>query len=387
MGKTFENKLSFFKNVFKTFSLCACILDSEMHVIYLNDALKERYPDITDPAKLYLLFVDVDKKTVINCLKSEKSYEFIRDLPDQNGAHISLSPLFSEENGEFEGAIAIISSKKSDMGVFSLGDEMACQTALNRELRDRINMMHSSIYAITQMKDFNPDKNTSILMNSLNQNCYQLLRASDNLSRIMRISLHNDYANFELINFADYVRKLIGTIILMDNKNSIPIKLVCEDNDLPAQIDLSRMEFVISNIILNSIKYTRKGNEITVTLKKVGDNAVLSIADKGVGMKKEILSKVGTPYYSHSNELDEAGFGIALFISKKYVSYHGGSFSIQSRKNSGTTVSISIPLDKEKEENGPINSLTFNSPPKFEPDARFSQTKIQLSEVCYYPVI
>jgi len=247
--------------------------------------------------------------------------------------------------------------------------------------------MHTSIYAITQSKSFEPDNNMSILINSLNQNCYQLLRASDNLSRVMRISLGNDFANFSLINFSDYVKKLIGTIILMDNKNSVPIKLICEESFLPAQIDLSRMEFVISNIILNSIKYTRKGNEITVTLKKVGNNAILSISDKGVGMKKEVLDKVGTPYYSQQGDNLDTGFGIALFIAKKYVSYHGGSFSIQSRKSSGTTVSISIPLDIEKDDGITPKNLSLKSAPNFEPEAKFSQTRIQLSEVCYHPVI
>ena len=372
-----ENKLSFFKNTFEASSLATAILDADFKLVYANDALKTVFKDYV---RFNIFnFVDFDKVVVQNCLKTEKTYQLIKD-----DLKLNFTALFSEETGEFEGSILII-TKQQDSSAFYFENDEACEKAVNRELRDRINMMHSSIYAITQSKSFDPDKNTTMLINTLSQNCYQLLRASDNLSRVMRISIGNDYAKFNLINFADYVKKLIGTIILMDNKNSVPIKLVCEKSNLPCNIDLSRMEFVISNIILNSIKYTKKGNEITVTLKKVGNNAVLSIADKGIGMKKEVLAKIGTPYYSHNDDLDDAGFGIALFIAKRYISYHGGNFSVQSRKTSGTTVSISIPLASEKDES--TNIITLSSPPKFEPDAKFSQTRIQLSEICYYPVI
>jgi len=376
-----ENKLSFFKSTFEASSLPFAVLNSDLRLIYANNALKKEFADYLDPILHLYAFEDVDKATVLNCLKSEKAYELTRE----GGVKINLTSLFCEESGDFEGALVVIS--KNINGAFYSENNDACEQALNRELRDRINIMHTSIYAITQSKSFEPDNNMSILINSLNQNCYQLLRASDNLSRVMRISLGNDFANFSLINFSDYVKKLIGTIILMDNKNSVPIKLICEESFLPAQIDLSRMEFVISNIILNSIKYTRKGNEITVTLKKVGNNAILSISDKGVGMKKEVLDKVGTPYYSQQGDNLDTGFGIALFIAKKYVSYHGGSFSIQSRKSSGTTVSISIPLDIEKDDGITPKNLSLKSAPNFEPEAKFSQTRIQLSEVCYHPVI
>lgn len=372
-----ENKLSFLKNTFEASSLAAAIFDNDLKLIYANEALKAQFADYV--RFNVFSFTDFDKTVVINTLKTEKTYQIIKD-----DARLNFTALFCEDSEEFEGAILII-TKNQDGSAFYFENDEACEKAINRELRDRINMMHSSIYAITQAKGFDPDKNTTMLINALSQNCYQLLRASDNLSRVMRISLGNDYAKFNLINFADYVKKLIGTIILMDNKNSVPIKFVCEKSNLPCNIDLSRMEFVISNIILNSIKYTKKGNEITVTLKKVGNNAVLVISDKGIGMKKEVLAKVGSPYYSYNEDLDDTGFGIALFIAKRYISYHGGNFSIQSRKTSGTTVSISIPLVSEKDED--TNIITLSSPPVFEPDAKFSQTRIQLSEICYYPVI
>jgi len=386
----YNEQFSALKNAFESSPLPFAILDSELHIIHMNKALSLRYPDITDSVQLYLLFEDVDKGTVLNCLKSEKSYEFSYDLPDQNGAHITLNALFSSDDiPEFIGATAILSPKKASEGVFAYaGDDFECQEAVNRELRDRITMMFSSIYAISQARDFEPVPNICDFINNINQNCYQLLRISDNLSKVLRLSAQNDYAKFELLNFSEYINKLVDTVILMDNKNCVPIEFICEDIYLPVQLDIARMEFAISNIILNAIKYTREGNRIKIILKRVGNNAVLSISDKGAGIPKSVLPKVGTPYFSYSHgDKFVAGFGIGLFIAKKYIAYHAGSFSIQSKENEGTTVTLSIPLDIEKTPDGPVSDLTLHSPPSFEPGGKFSQTSIQLSEVCFYPVL
>lgn len=383
-----EKQLSSLKSAFESSPLSVAILNSNLNIIYTNNAFCKRFINDDNPMGLYMLFEDIDKKTVINCLKSEKFYEFCCDLPDQNGALVTLNALFSQdERCEFSGALAIFAPKNGETGVFTSGDDDACQQAVNRELRDRINMMHSSIYALTQSKNFDPDASLSILINSLNQNCYQLLRASDNLSRILRITSHNDFAKFDLVNFSDYISTLVRAIVRMDNKNFVPIEFICNDTELPVQIDIAKMEFALSNIIANSIKYTKPNNKIKIILKRIGDNAVLSIIDKGAGMPKQVLDNIGTPYYSYSHKFDDAGFGIGLFIAKKYLSYHAASFSIQSRENEGTTVTISIPLDLEDDDDTPLTTLTLHSPPVFDPEAKYSQTRIQLSEVCYYPVL
>lgn len=248
-------------------------------------------------------------------------------------------------------------------------------------------MMFASIYSIAREKDFEPGPKICEHINNINQNCFQLLRVSENLENILRLSDKNEKAFFKLVNFTDFVTKLVETVIKLDNKNRVPIEFCCSCGALPARIDLSRMEFAISNIILNSIKYTRDGNKIKITLSQVGDNALLSISDKGAGIPKDVLSKVGTPYFSYSHgEKFLAGFGIGLYLAKKYIASHAGAFSIQSEEGVGTTVTVSIPLDIEKKD-GVVKEITFERPAVFEPWKKFSITAKQLSEVCYYPEI
>ena len=370
------------KNAFGASPLPLAVFDKEFNLEYANGALIARFPDISNKLFLYSLFKDIDEQVILNYLISQKTHSFTHDLPDQKGAIFTLTAIFDGEN--FEGFYAIISPSNPDTSIFSQKDAFESQNALNREFRDRITMMFSSIYALSHTENFEPEGNAGEFINSINQNCFQLLRVSDNLAKIMRLSANEDHANFALVNYSNYVKKLVEAIIRMDNKNLVPIKLNIEEEFLPAEIDLARMEFALSNIILNSIKYTREGNEISITLKKVGNNAVLTVSDKGIGIPKDILAHVGEPYfsYSHGGKF-EAGFGIGLFIAKKYIASNAGLFSIQSKENEGTLTTVSIPLSSE---NSDPNNQNFKSPPAFEPHLKFSQTSIQLSEVCFYPV-
>lgn len=360
------------------------LLDRDMNVVYLNAAFSKWYDNLKDSVSLYRFFEDFDRQTVINYLKTEKSYESIHDLPDKKRAHIYLSALFSGE--EFMGATAVLADmadSRADM--LSHVDKNDYQMALNRELRDRVSMMFSSVYALSNTEDIDKSPKVCDFINSINQNCYQLLRVSDNLSKITRLSAKNDHANFEIADLTEFLEKLVATVIHLDNKERVPIHFDYQKKIIPVKLDKDRMEFAIVNILLNAIKYTREGNEISISLKTLGKNAIISISDKGAGIPRDVLSLVGTPYfsYSHSGRF-EAGFGISLYIAKKYIASHGGNFVMQSAENEGTTVTISIPIDDDTESTDPI---VLRAPAPFEPEAKFSQTRIQLSEVCFYPTI
>ena len=379
-----NNYFDTLKAAFEHSPIPFAMLDGDMNVVYFNSALSAQYGDLENPMTLYSIFKDVDKQAVINYLKSEKSYELICDLPDKKRAHIFLSALFSSE-GEFMGASATLpDSLESREDMLSYVNQNDYQMAINRELRDRVSMMFSSVYALSNTEDLDKSPKVCEFVNSINQNCYQLLRVSDNLSRIARLSSKNDHISLELMDLSEFMRKLVTTVIRLDNKERVPIYLDCPNEIIPAQLDSARMEFALVNIILNSIKYTRDGNEVNVSVKAVGKNAIISISDKGAGIPKDILSLVGTPYFSYSHkDRFEAGFGVSLYVSKKYIASHGGSFAMQSVEGEGTTVTISIPLDL-----GEGRSFdTLRSPAIFEPEGKFSQTRIQLSEVCYYPTL
>ncbi len=110
--------------------------------------------------------------------------------------------------------------------------------------------------------------------------------------------------------------------------------------------DKERLEQVFINIVSNAIKYTPDGGEIHVHAKGVSDGVVINVKDSGIGIPESDLPHLFERFYrvEKSRTSETGGTGLGLAIAKEIVEAHGGSISIASEQNVGTTVTIKLPL-------------------------------------------
>lgn len=121
-------------------------------------------------------------------------------------------------------------------------------------------------------------------------------------------------------------------------------------NDVPAELvgDSHRIRQVLTNIVGNAIKFTEVGS-IQVKLKRQEPNSNLycwSVEDTGVGIRKDNLTKIFSPYtQEHSSTARKyGGSGLGLAISKKLVELMGGQLHVESTLGKGTTFFFTLPL-------------------------------------------
>ena len=117
--------------------------------------------------------------------------------------------------------------------------------------------------------------------------------------------------------------------------------------------DPTRLEQVIFNLLDNAVKYTPPGGRIVVTIVVEGDCAVLRIADTGVGMTEDVVSRVFEPFAQAHQTLDRArgGLGLGLTLVKRLVELHGGTVAAHSRGlGHGTEVLVQLPLTEARGE-------------------------------------
>jgi PAS domain S-box-containing protein len=110
--------------------------------------------------------------------------------------------------------------------------------------------------------------------------------------------------------------------------------------------DEQKLKQVVVNLLSNAVKFTKAGGRISVSASREGNDVLcLSVADTGIGIAPENMSKVMLPFGqaddAHSRE--QKGTGLGLPLSKSLVELHGGAFSLESTPGEGTTVSIRLP--------------------------------------------
>jgi adenylate cyclase len=118
----------------------------------------------------------------------------------------------------------------------------------------------------------------------------------------------------------------------------------------PILADAEKIFFIVSNLLSNAIKYTNSGGTINVQVAHRGKSIRLSVEDTGVGILPEDLPKVFVKFYQATNveKLSIKGTGLGLSLVKAFTEGHGGTVTVSSTVNAGTTFTIELPVMAEE---------------------------------------
>jgi cell cycle sensor histidine kinase DivJ len=114
---------------------------------------------------------------------------------------------------------------------------------------------------------------------------------------------------------------------------------------------------VLINLLSNAIKFSHEGGTVTASFKRQGAMLIIAVTDKGIGMDRDAVSRIGEPFFQVQDGLARRyeGTGLGLSIVKGLVDLHGGSLRAVSSPGEGTTVSVLLPL------NGPATNTAQTS--------------------------
>ena len=109
--------------------------------------------------------------------------------------------------------------------------------------------------------------------------------------------------------------------------------------------ELGLLKRLLTNLIVNAIQYTPPGGEVTFSLHKETNHAVLTITDTGIGISEDALPYIFDRFYrvDPSRSHETGGSGLGLAIAQKIVEVHGGQIAVQSTVGKGTTFRVSLP--------------------------------------------
>jgi heavy metal sensor kinase len=111
--------------------------------------------------------------------------------------------------------------------------------------------------------------------------------------------------------------------------------------------DKVRLQQLFTNLIDNAIKYTSEGY-IRITVEKDEENAVVQLADTGIGIPREEQEKVFKRFYrvDKSRSKESGGVGLGLSIAEWIVHAHHGRIGVESEIGKGSTFTVYLPLHK-----------------------------------------
>ena len=212
--------------------------------------------------------------------------------------------------------------------------EMAKQVA--HEIKNPLTPMRLSIQSFQR----NFDQSDSKFESKLDEFSKTLIQQIDTMSTIA--SAFSNFAEMpaqqgEKINIVETTK--LALKIFKENY----IVFSSEFKDLQVRIDRTQMVRIITNLIKNALEACEliKEPKVQVTIEKKKKEVLINVMDNGQGISKELKNKIFEPKFTTKT----SGMGLGLGMVKNLVDSYNGRISMSSKINTGTTFSITFPLN------------------------------------------
>lgn len=172
----------------------------------------------------------------------------------------------------------------------------------------------------------------------------RLSRLLDDLSETTRAGVHVKRLQVEQLDLRDVVEDAAQAVgsPLTGKRQRLAV-------DLPAtpvwvEADWARLQQVLSNLLLNGIKYTPPDGVLRVRLTEDAGRAVLHVSDTGRGIHADLLRKVFDPFAT-GDDPSGRGLGVGLAVAREFVELHGGTIHAESAGvGRGSEFVVTLPM-------------------------------------------
>lgn len=165
------------------------------------------------------------------------------------------------------------------------------------------------------------------------------------LLTLVRMDRKDSKLNIKDVDVNDLVESVMRRVRPIAQKRDIELTMVSE-RAVYAEIDETKMEMVITNLVENAVKYNRDHGKVRVTVNADRRDFFISVEDTGVGIPPDSLEKIYERFYRVDKSRSRAvgGTGLGLSITKSIILQHHGAIDVQSILGQGTKFTVTIPL-------------------------------------------
>jgi PAS domain S-box-containing protein len=247
----------------------------------------------------------------------------------------------------------ISEKKKAEQGLREL-DEMRKDfiDKASHELKTPITTIYGAYQLLDSLHRHELSQEAQEIFDMAINSTKRLKKLVDELLDISRIESKKFTLDKRNANLSQLISECVKELSYFFKRGEFNLILDMPDN-LFLNLDESRIELVIMNLLTNAIKYTPKKGTIRITLKESDDFAEIQVKDTGIGLTKNEIgrlfkkfSKIQTPLDKElDNQLGSTGLG--LHLAKEIIELHGGTIEVKSEgKNKGSTFIVRLSLNE-----------------------------------------
>ena len=329
------------------------VVDEELKIIALNPtaarlvninpklAINHNFLDVFDNDRLYRYLQETIETSQIPQLEEKENILSVKLDNKVQYYRYTITPVITKNNKTI-GGIVLLQNITKLKEIDQLKSEFVATAS--HELRTPLTGMAMSLNLLqetAQSKLSEPEKE---LLTTANEDVERLRSLVNDLLDLSKIESGRIDLEFTPVEVEFLLKKATSTLNIQANNKNITLKIE-DSNSLPkANIDANKILWVLTNLIVNAIRYTDNGGEITLKAKQNRDWIYISVRDNGAGIPREYKSKIFDKFVQVKTEKDVGGSGLGLAICKEIVKAHGGTIWVDSTVGEGSTFTFTVPI-------------------------------------------
>jgi signal transduction histidine kinase len=217
---------------------------------------------------------------------------------------------------------------------------------LGHELRNPLSAIANAVRLWSVASD---DRNSVELARSvIERQTGNLSRLVDDLLDVARITEGKIDLRKRPVEIGEVIDRAVEAVRPFIDERRHELEVVpAGGGKLYVEADSTRLEQIVTNLLTNAIKYTRKGGILRIETRQEGRDAVISVSDDGIGIAPRMLPRIFELFTQGDRSLDRTtgGLGIGLHLCRRLVEMHGGSIAAASEGvGRGSTFSVRLPI-------------------------------------------
>ena len=282
------------------------------------------------------------KRTLVNSDPLEEEFIFRTDNNTQRSLQ-AHGVLLRDERRQEIGALIVLNDVTRMRRLEEVRQDFVAN--VSHELKTPITSIKGYIETLLDQAVDNPD-DTRRFLGIVMKQADRLNAIVEDLLMLSRLEKEDREYEISLTKskIRDPLHAAIDACKAEAEANDIKINLKCSDT-LTGEINPRLLEQAVINLVVNGVKYSRKGSEILINAEQKGNGIEIRVQDRGCGITAEHLPRLFERFYrsdkARSRQLGGTGLGLA--IVKHIVQLHHGDVTVESTPGQGSTFTIHLP--------------------------------------------
>jgi len=241
------------------------------------------------------------------------------------------------------GAVLIVRTIAHEVEVLKIKSDFV--SSVSHEFKTPLTSIKALVERLQEEKVKSPAKMKQYF-SVISHDTDKLTRLVKNILDFSKIEEGKKEYDFEETDITQLVAQQIEIFGKDETQKGLKIHMQISKDIPHLYVDRDALSQALINLLHNAVKFSSDNKEVDVNIRSDGENVIIEVKDKGIGIPQDELDKIFDKFYQGKNalRLSVKGTGLGLTLVKHTVEAHGGRVSVRSKIGQGSTFSLIFPI-------------------------------------------